>query len=72
MVLISSKGMTLAFKNEKDLANVIQNLQSMKRHKRGRGYPATMLIYEPKGVTEKEAQEQVNMARMALSARRKR
>jgi len=71
MIVISSgKGVTLAFKDEKDLDGVIKHLQGMKKHKRGRGYPATYLTYEPNGVTEKEAQAELNTARRALGDRR--
>lgn len=69
IVLSSGKGVTLAFKDEKDLSNVIKHLQGMKEHKKGRGYPATYLTYEQNGVSEREANAELAAARRA--ARRK-
>jgi len=69
IVLSSSRGVTLAFENDKDLATVISHLQGLRRHKRGRGYPATYLTFEEKGTTEAHARAEIVRARRALGRR---
>jgi len=65
IVLSSSRGVTLAFENEKDLSKVIEHLSGLKKHKKGRGYPATYLTYERNGVSEREANAELAAARRA-------
>lgn len=63
IVLSSGRGVTLVFDDEKDLSRVIEHLQGMKEHKRGRGYPATYLTYEQRGTTPRQASAEIARAR---------
>jgi hypothetical protein len=69
IAIASARGLTLAFDSEKDLSKVIDHLQGMKEHKKGRGYPATYLTYPDKKVTVRQAHAELARARRA--ARRK-
>jgi len=68
IVVASGVGVTLAFESEKDLSRVINHLKDIKKHKKGRSYPATYLTYPDTKVSVRQANAE--LARARLAARR--